>query len=58
MNCVTAATHGHHHSQRHAPRPEKNPADIALEKDRITALQPKIAREGCCEIDAAGYKPN
>jgi calcineurin-like phosphoesterase family protein len=45
MNCVTAATHGHHHSQRHAPRPKKNPADIALEKDKITAVQPKIARE-------------
>jgi calcineurin-like phosphoesterase family protein len=45
MNYVTAATHGHHHSQRHAPRPEKNPVDIALEKDKITAVQPKIARE-------------
>jgi hypothetical protein len=45
MNCVTAAPHEHHHSQRHAPRPEKNPADIALEKDKITAVQPKIARE-------------
>jgi hypothetical protein len=45
MNCVTAATHGHHHSQRYDPRPEKNPVDIALEKDKITAVQPKIARE-------------
>jgi hypothetical protein len=36
----------------------KESGRIALEKDRITALQPKIAREGRCEIDAAGHKPN
>src|SRR6185312_7487302 len=35
-------------------RERKDPVDIAMEKDKIAAVQPKIAEKGRREIDAAG----
>jgi cytosine/creatinine deaminase len=35
-------------------RDRKDPVDIAMEKDKIAAVQPKIAEKGRREIDAAG----
>ena len=35
-------------------RDQKDPVDIAMEKDKIAAVQPKIAEKGRREIDAAG----
>jgi cytosine/creatinine deaminase len=35
-------------------RERKGPVDIAMEKDKIAAVQPKIAEKGRREIDAAG----
>src|SRR6266550_3623275 len=35
-------------------RDRKDPVDIAIEKDKIAAVQPKIAEKGRQEIDAAG----
>src|SRR6266513_5156194 len=35
-------------------RDRKDPVDIAIDKDKIAAVQPKIAEKGRCEIDSAG----
>jgi cytosine deaminase len=35
-------------------RDRKDPVDIAIDKDKIAAVQPKIAEKGRCEIDSTG----
>ena len=35
-------------------RDRKVPVDIAIDKDKIAAVQPKIAEKGRCEIDSTG----